>query len=221
MGRRGDTWHNSSLTLASRSISTYINSPDMLYVCIYSTFYTVAAARLGELCSGDIDITTPRLQAQNTNQLLRCAAGVFFSPESVQNEWRSYTRPSEEKSVRVTMGIYHAGGIWPRLVFIYSEGKKPCVYFIQFWKYDIRSYRRKRPCLVSSTTCARPQLKPSFKNIFINLLPRLYIIILGPPVATLQCTPLTWQLYLHLYMSVSFRDIDPIESRGSSRGFNR
>lgn len=99
--------------------------------------------------------------------------------------------------------------------------RKPCVYYIQFWKYDIRSYRRKRPCLVSSTTCARPQLKPRFKNIFINLLPRLYIIILGPPVATLQCTPLTWQLYLHLYMSVSFRDIDPIESRGSSRGFNR
>lgn len=78
MGRRGDTWHNSSLTLASRSISTYINSPDMLYVCIYSTFYTVAAARLGELCSGDIDITTPRLHAQNTNQLLRPAAVVFF-----------------------------------------------------------------------------------------------------------------------------------------------
>lgn len=50
----------------------------MLYVYIYSTFYTVAAAKLGELCSGDIDITTPRLQAQNTNQLLRCAAGVFF-----------------------------------------------------------------------------------------------------------------------------------------------
>lgn len=99
--------------------------------------------------------------------------------------------------------------------------RKPCVYYIQFWKYDIRSYRRKRPCLVSSTTCARPQLKPRFKNICINLLPRLYIIILGPPVATLQCTPLTWQLYLHLYMSVSFRDIDPIETRGSSRGFNR
>lgn len=78
MGRRGDTWHNSSLTLASRSISTYINSPDMLYVCIYSTFYTVAAARLGELCSGDIDITTPRLHAQNTNQLLRPAAGFFL-----------------------------------------------------------------------------------------------------------------------------------------------
>lgn len=152
---------------------------------------------------------------------LEVCCWVFFSPESVQNEWRSYTRPSEEKSVRVAMGIYHAGGIWPRLVFIYSEGKKPCVYFIQFWKYDIRSYRRKRPCLVSSTTCARPQLKPRFKNIFINLLPRLYIIILGPPVATLQCTPLTWQLYLHLYMSVSFRDIDPIETRGSSRGFNR
>lgn len=121
--------------------------------------------RLGELCSGDIDITTPRLQAQNKNQLLRCAAGVFFSPESVQNEWRSYTRPSEEKSVRVTMGIYHAGGIWPRLVFIYSEGKKPCLYHT----YSIRSYRRKRPCLVSLTTCARPQLKPCFKNIFINL----------------------------------------------------
>uniref|UniRef100_A0A8W8JIC6 PDZ domain-containing protein n=3 Tax=Magallana gigas TaxID=29159 RepID=A0A8W8JIC6_MAGGI len=46
--------------------------------CIYSTFYTVAAARLGELCSGDIDITTPRLHAQNTNQLLRPAAVVFF-----------------------------------------------------------------------------------------------------------------------------------------------
>lgn len=165
MGRRGDTWHNSSLTLASRSISTYINSPDMLYVCIYSTFYTVAAARLGELCSGDIDITTPRLHAQNTNQLLRPAAGFFFSPESVQNEWRSYTRPSEEKSVRVTMGIYHAGGIWPRLVFIYSEGKKTvCIlHTVLEIRYSfICSYRRKRPCLVSSTTCARPQLKPRF-----------------------------------------------------------
>lgn len=219
MGRRGDTWHNSSLTLASRSISTYINSPDMLYVCIYSTFYTVAAARLGELCSGDIDITTPRLQAQNTNQLLRCAAGVFFSPESVQNEWRSYTRPSEEKSVRVTMGIYHAGGIWPRLVFIYSEGKKPCLYhtysfgntiFVHIGESDLVLFHQLR---VQGHNWNRV-----FKNIFINLLPRLYIIILGPPVATLQCTPLT---YLHLYMSVSFRDIDPIESRGSSRGFNR
>lgn len=34
--------------------------------------------RLGELCSGDIDITTPRLHAQNTNQLLRPAAGFFL-----------------------------------------------------------------------------------------------------------------------------------------------
>lgn len=106
----------------------------------------------------------------------------------------------------------------------YDQGS--CLYIQKvrnrvYTTYSIRSYRRKRPCLVSSTTCARPQLKPRFKNIFINLLPRLYIIILGPPVATLQCTPLTWQLYLHLYMSVSFRDIDPIETRGSSRGFNR
>lgn len=215
MGRRGDTWHNSSLTLASRSISTYINSPDMLYV--YFTRWLQAR----RVVLGRYRYNNPPPTSAKHEPTLEVCCCCFFSPESVQNEWRSYTRPSEEKSVRVAMGIYHAGGIWPRLVFIYSEGKKPCVYFIQFWKYDIRSYRRKRPCLVSSTTCARPQLKPRFKNVFINLLPRLYIIILGPPVATLQCTPLTWQLYLHLYMSVSFRDIDPIESRGSSRGFNR
>lgn len=95
------------------------------------------------------------------------------------------------------------------------------VYYVQYWKYDIRPYRSKRPYLVSSTAYARPQMKSRFKNIFMNLLSRLYMIILGPPVATFRCTPLTWQLYLHLYMSVSFRDIDPIESRGSRRGFNR
>lgn len=45
----------------------------------------------------------------------------------------------------------------------YDQGS--CLYIQKvrkFWKYDIRSYRRKRPCLVSSTTCARPQLKPRF-----------------------------------------------------------
>lgn len=153
---------------------------------------------------------------------LEVCCWVFFSPESVQNEWRSYTRPSEEESVRVTMGIYHAGGIWPRLVFIYSEGKKPCLYytysfgntiFVHIGESDLVLFHQQR---VQGHNWNRV-----FKNIFINLLPRLYIIILGPPVATLQCTPLTWQLYLHLYMSVSFRDIDPIETRGSSRGFNR
>lgn len=129
--------------------------------------------RLGELCSGDIDIATPAYTRKTRTNSWGLLLG-FFPPESVQNEWRSNTRPSEEEPVRVSMGIYHAGGIWPRLVFIYSEGKKPCVYYIQYWKYDIRSYRRKRPCLVSSTAYARPQMKPLFKNIFINLLPRLY-----------------------------------------------
>lgn len=162
----------------------------------------------------------PPTRAKHEPTLEACC--WFFSPESVQNEWRSCTRPSEEKSVRVTMGIYHAGGIWPRLVFIYSEGKKPCLYytysfgntiFVHIGESDLVLFHQQR---VQGHNWNRV-----FKNIFINLLPRLYIILLGPPVATLQCTPLTWQLYLHLYMSVSFRDIDPIESRGSSRGFNR
>lgn len=100
--------------------------------------------------------------------------------------------------------------------------RKPCVYyiysfgntiFVHIGESDLVLFHQQR---VQGHNWNRV-----FKNIFINLLPRLYIIILGPPVATLQRTPLTWQLYLHLYMSVSFRDIDPIETRGSSRGFNR
>lgn len=177
--------------------------------------------RLGELCSGDIDITTPRLHAQNTNQLLRCAAGVFFLRRVFKMSDGPVLVRLRRNQSGSQWGFTMQGGYDQGSCLYIQKVRKPCVYYIQFWKYDIRSYRRKRPCLVSSTTCARPQLKPRFKNIFINLLPRLYIIILGPPVATLQCTPLTWQLYLHLYMSVSFRDIDPIESRGSSRGFNR
>lgn len=221
MGRRGDTWHNSSLTLASRSISTYINSPDMLYVCIYSTFYTVAAARLGELCSGDIDITTPRLQAQNTNQLLRCAAGFFFLRRVFKMSdgpvlVRLRRNQSGSQWGFTMQGGYDQGSclyiqkVRNRVYTSYSFGN---TIFVHVGESDLVLFHQQR---VQGHNWNRV-----FKNIFINLLPRLYIIILGPPVATLQCTPLTWQLYLHLYMSVSFRDIDPIETRGSSRGFNR
>lgn len=193
----------------------------MLYVCIYSTFYTVAAARLGELCSEDIDITTPPPTRAKHEPTFEACCWVFFLRRVFKMSDGPILVRLRRNQSGSQWGFTMQGGYDQGSCLYIQKVRKPCVYYIQFWKYDIRSYRRKRPCLVSSTTCARPQLKPRFKNIFINLLPRLYIIILGPPVATLRCTPLTWQLYLHLYMSVSFRDIDPIEIRGSSRGFNR
>lgn len=221
MGRRGDTWHNSSLTLASRSISTYINSPDMLYVCIYSTFYTVAAARLGELCSGDIDITTPPpTRAKHEPTLEACCCCFFLRRVFKMSDGPILVRLRRNQSGSqwgfTMQGGYDQGSclyiqkVRNRVYTTYSFGN---TIFVHIGESDLVLFHQLR---VQGHNWNRV-----FKNIFINLLPRLYIIILGPPVATLQCTPLTWQLYLHLYMSVSFRDIDPIETRGSSRGFNR
>lgn len=177
--------------------------------------------RLGELCSGDIDITTPRLQAQNTNQLLRCAAGFFF----LRRVFKMSDGP-----VLVRLRRNQSGSQWGfTMQGGYDQGS--CLYIQKVRNRVYTSYSFGNTIFVhigESDLVLFHQLRVQghnwnrvFKNIFINLLPRLYIIILGPPVATLQCTPLTWQLYLHLYMSVSFRDIDPIETRGSSRGFNR
>lgn len=161
MGRRGDTWHNSSLTLASRSISTYINSPDMLYVCIYSTFYTVAAARLGELCSGDIDITTPAYTRKTRTNFWGLLLFFFLRRVFKMSDGPVLVRLRRNQSGS-QWGFTMQGGYDQGSCLYIQKVRKPCVYYIQFWKYDIRSYRRKRPCLVSSTTCARPQLKPRF-----------------------------------------------------------